>query len=137
MSQFHSAGQMLRFGLVGIANTVVGLSGIFAAQRLGLGAIAANAFGYGCGLSASFALNRRWTFSHRGSLAGGALRFCVVVLMAWTINVTLVLFLIHLGIPAGFAQVAGVMPYTAAIYVGCRYWAFTPTPSMQPRQYIL
>jgi putative flippase GtrA len=50
--------QALRFGAVGIVNSVVGLSCIWAAMLLGMAPLPANALGFGVGLVMSFVLNR-------------------------------------------------------------------------------
>ena len=58
---------MLRFALVGCANTLFGFAVIMAVGwLLQLGDVAANAIGYGCGLVLSFVLNRRTPFATRG-----------------------------------------------------------------------
>ncbi len=54
---------LVKFGLVGLINTVIGLAIIMAALAAGLGDYAANALGYGAGLMLSYAINRRWTFA--------------------------------------------------------------------------
>lgn len=56
-----------RFLSVGVVNMVVGLLVIYACKWFfQAGDLAANAIGYGVGLSTSFALNGRWTFGYRG-----------------------------------------------------------------------
>lgn len=51
-----------RFLIVGLVNTAVGLSVIFACKALaGLGDALSNAVGYTVGLAVSFVLNRSWT----------------------------------------------------------------------------
>jgi len=59
--------QFAKFPGVGVANTLVALLVIYAAKWLAnMGDLAANALGYGVGMLASFTLNSRWTFAHRG-----------------------------------------------------------------------
>ena len=64
--------RLLRFLTVGVANTAIGLSSIFAAMRfLDMSEAAANALGYAIGVTLSFVVNRAWTFGDgaRASLA--------------------------------------------------------------------
>lgn len=118
-----------RFALVGIGNTALGLGVILAARYgLGLPDIAANALGYGCGLAAGFALNRRWTFSSQGAWSHSAPRYLAVVGMAWAVNIACVLLLTRGGLPSGWAHAAAVAPYTLITYLGCRAWVFREPP---------
>lgn len=113
-----------RFVSVGLVNTLAGLAFIYGARELGLGEVSANATGYVLGLALSFALNRRWTFEHRGPVLSRALRFGVVVLLAWAANLAVLLGLMRAGVSAAWAQATAVLPYAAISYVGCRWWVF-------------
>lgn len=113
-----------RFITVGMANTAAGLAFIYGARALGLGEVAANATGYAMGLMLSFGLNRQWTFRQRGPLLPHALRFAAVMLLAWLVNVAVLLELMRWGVTAVLAQAGAVLPYTLISYLGCRHWAF-------------
>src|SRR4051794_28739654 len=80
--------QPLRFAMVGLLNTAIGLFTIYLATfGLGLGPVLANALGYGIGLVTSFALNRRWTFAaSAGNRWAQAARFTLAVLLAYAFN---------------------------------------------------
>jgi putative flippase GtrA len=118
-----------RFASVGVVNTLAGLALIYAARALGLGEIAANAIGYAAGLMLSFVLNRRWTFVHRSAWPSLALRFAIVVAVAWAANVLVLLALLDGGMNAALAQAVAVLPYAALSYLGCRWWVFAPAGS--------
>ncbi len=120
----------LRFLLVGVVNTLVGLSIIYAAKALlGMGDGWANACGYAVGVCVSFTLNRRWTFSHRGATAPAALRFLVVVAIAYAMNLLTVMLCIHgLAMNSYLAQALGVPPYTLTAFALSRLWAFRAEP---------
>ncbi len=118
-----------RFIAVGVANTALGLTFIYAARALGLGEVAANAMGYAMGLMLSFGLNRQWTFCQRGPLLPHALRFAMVMLLAWLVNVAVLLELMRWGVTAVLAQAGAVLPYTLISYMGCRHWAFAHRPN--------
>jgi putative flippase GtrA len=113
-----------RFAVVGMLNTVAGLAAICAARALGLDEVPANATGYAVGLMLSFTLNRRWTFRHRGPALALAVRFAAVTLVAWLLNVAVLLGLLRLGVAAVLAQAGAVLSYTAVSYLGMRWWAF-------------
>jgi len=116
----------VRYVLVGVANTFVGLSVIYAAMYfLHVSDGLANSLGYLVGVIVSFVLNRNWTFGHTGSIAPALVRFVGVLVVAYFANLATVLVLIDaLGVNRYVAQAAGVLPYTAVGYFGSRYFAF-------------
>lgn len=117
---------LLRFLAVGIANTAVGVGVIIAAQAwLGLSPLPANALGYGVAIPLSFALNRRWTFSHDGPTRPAMLKYAVVLALAYVANVAvLTLAITALNRPDEIAQVSGMLAYTLTSYFGMRFLAF-------------
>jgi putative flippase GtrA len=119
-------GSLIKFLLVGILNTALGLSVIFAVQQFTtLSDIAANMIGYALGLTMSFCLNKRWTFGFRGEQAASLLRFLGVFAIAYCANLATVI-----GLKATatlnplWNQALGVIPYTALFYVGSRCYVF-------------
>jgi putative flippase GtrA len=84
--------QPVKFVLVGVSNTFVGLGTIYAMKSLlGLGDASSNLIGYGVGLSWSFWLNRSWTFEHREHPGRALVRFFAVALVAYVVNLAAVL----------------------------------------------
>jgi putative flippase GtrA len=116
----------VRYVLVGVANTFVGLGVIYAAMYfLHFSDALANSMGYLVGVIISFFLNRNWTFAHTGSIAPALARFIGVLLVAYFANLATVLALIDIwGFNPYVAQAVGVLPYTALGYFGSRYFAF-------------
>jgi putative flippase GtrA len=119
----HSA---VRFCLVGLVNTAVGLSLIYAAKYgLGLGDVPANLIGYIIGLMVSFTLNSRWTFKYDGPVWPALLRFVVTFAIAYTANITTVLALRDAaGVHADLAHAIAVVPYTTTFYLLSRFMVF-------------
>ena len=118
--------QFVRFLCVGVINTLVGLSVIYACKYFGgFGDVYANASGYAVGLSVSFTLNRRWTFSHRGAITPAAIRFLAVAAIAYAMNLVTVMSCIHIiGMNDYLAQALGVPPYTLTTFYLSRLWTF-------------
>lgn len=118
--------RLARYVAVGAANTLVGLSVIFAAKLLlGLDDVLANLLGYAVGISLGFLLNRNWTFEHDGDVAGALARYLCVLLAAYSVNLLTVLYAIDvLRINSYLAQALGVIPYFLVGYVGSRAFAF-------------
>ena len=119
-------GQLVRFLLVGAANTAVGISCIFTSMWLfGIDYRLANALGYMIGFGLSFLLNRTWTFRYRGRWSGSFARWLVVGALAYGLNFLTVVFLHQsFGLGAYLVQVAGVFVYTVVAFFGARFFAF-------------
>jgi putative flippase GtrA len=113
-----------RFLSVGAVNALVGLLVIW---FLHLGDIAANATGYAVGLTISFALNSRWTFVYRGTQWLAFMRFLLMALAAYGVNLLVVMAAIRLaGVNAYLAQALGIPAYTLTMYFGSKYLVFRP-----------
>jgi putative flippase GtrA len=119
-------GQFAKFLGVGVANTAVALLVIYAAKWLGnLGDVAANAVGYGVGLFASFTLNSRWTFAHRGPQLPALGKFLLVALVAYGMNLLTVMAAIrYAGLNEYLAQALGIPPYTVTSFLASKYVVF-------------
>jgi putative flippase GtrA len=119
----HSA---VRFCLVGLVNTAVGLGLIYACKfLLGFADIPANAVGYIIGLMVSFTLNSRWTFRYDGPVWPAVLRFVLTFVISYAANIVTVLFLIDgMGVNAYLAHAIAVVPYTTTFYLLSRFMVF-------------
>lgn len=117
---------LVRFLVVGLLNTAVGLGSIFLLKLLlGMGDVAANVCGYGLGLCVSFVLNRKWTFSHDGAWLSAALRFLLVFAVAYAVNLLTMLFLRDtVGLNSYLCHLLSMVPYTVLFYLGSRTFAF-------------
>jgi len=117
----------IRYCVVGLINTCVGLGSIYAGMRfLGLGYVSANALGYCIGILTSFALNRSWTFGGGSSRSTAQfLRFLCVLAVAYPANLLTVAALLP-EFPRGaiIPQALGMIPYVLIGYLGNRYFAF-------------
>lgn len=133
--------QVVRFGAVGILNSIVGLACIWAAMMLGVLPLPANALGFGIGLTISFVLNRAWTFRD----AVGAERprrwtetapqFLVAFAVGWAFNAAAVWTAISTTTVSPYvAQILGVLVYSVAFFFMCRMWVFAaPEPGAGAR----
>ena len=116
----------VRYLLVGCSNTAVGFAVIWVALRcFGLGNVAANIAGYSVSFLWSFALNRKWTFYHEGAVGSALLRYLLATLFAYGLNLLVVIVAErYLSRGSLFVQIDGMLTYTAAAYVGARYYVF-------------
>lgn len=119
------ANQAIKYGAVGVVNTVVGLAVIYGLMALGVGDVAANAGGYAVGLMVSFRLNARWTFRRQHAGLGAALRFALVIGVAYACNLAAMLVARDgLGLGSHLAQLVGVVVYAGIGFLGSRSFAF-------------
>lgn len=117
---------LIRFFLIGIANTFIGLSIIyFAMYFLKLGVTEANALGYLIGILFGFALNKVWTFNNSGHILSAGIRYLLVLAIAYIANLATVIYAhTYFDLDSYLVQAIGTIPYTIIGYVGCRYFAF-------------
>jgi putative flippase GtrA len=120
-------GQLVRFGVVGAANTALTLATYAVLVALHAPVPLAGAIGWGVGAVNGFVLNRAWTF--RGSARGAvpAARYAAVALLGSGLDATLLAIAVgeeHL--PRLAAEVAALPPVTLLTFVLCRGWVFAP-----------
>ncbi|WP_447772179.1 GtrA family protein [Variovorax boronicumulans] len=118
--------QFVRFLVVGVANTLVGLSVIYSAKYFfHAGDVMANAIGYGIGICVSFFLNSRWTFEYSGLMLPAALRFLLATAVAYAANLLTVMTAIDgFGVNTYLAQALGMPVYTVMAYLISKHVVF-------------
>ena len=116
----------VRYGAVGVANTLIGYLIILAALWLGAGDYLANALGYGLGLWFAYLLHRRWTFqvAHKRSLAE-IVRFYVSAGISYAANIGFLTFARSLGyVDHPVAQLAAMGVYSVTFLLIVNVWVF-------------
>lgn len=121
-----SLGQVIRYGAVGLFNTVSGLAVIYALKLFaGAGDVLANSIGYAAGMAISFGLNGGWTFNYQGAQIHALGRFVVTMAVSYSLNLLTVLLAIHHGgLNPYVAQALGVPPFTLCSFLLSKYWVF-------------
>jgi len=122
-------GPLVRYGLVGLLNTGVGLAVILGAE-FGLHAppLVANALGYAAGFAVGFVLNRSFVFRSDARTEVAGPRYLLAVAACYGLNVA-VLQGLRAVVPAGdlfraAAQLCAMGAYTVSLFVLSRYWVF-------------
>lgn len=117
--------QVWRYVVVGLINTGLGLA-VILALHLGAGVdlVLSNAAGYGLGWLVAYGLNRSWTFGHRGRIDRTLPVFLILVLVAFVANILIISILQSLNTPYLFAQIAGTLFYSVAVFLGARHVVF-------------
>lgn len=124
--------QFVKFGLVGISNTVLFLvvyTLLF--KLLGVWYLAASAIAFATGAINGYVLNRSWTFSGHASDAGTALRWTVVQASGLLANLGLVyVFVEALGLDKLGGQVLAIVIVVVLTFFANRAWTFRGHPHL-------
>ncbi len=116
---------LVKFLTVGVINTLLSLLVIFGLKYFySMSDFYANFIGYIVGLVCSFILNRKWTFNHSGSLLNAIVKFLLVFIVAYSINIMFVLALIKLNVNSYFSHIMGIPVYTIIFYLGSKFIVF-------------
>ncbi|WP_068113030.1 GtrA family protein [Tropicimonas marinistellae] len=125
-------GQALRYGLVGIVNTVVSYVIIVSLHLWGgVALVAANVAGYAIGLAISYVGNRSWTFSDASGARSrghrrGVVAFLVLVAIGFCANLAVTAGLTGWGVNYPLSQLAGFVAYSTIVFLGLRHVVFAP-----------
>ena len=118
--------QMLRFGFVGVSNTLITLGLIFLLMNiLGLDYRIANGIGYLAGLINSFIWNRNWTFRAEGNWFEHFLKFVLAFGFCYILQFFLLIILIEkLLLDKEVSTLLAMVLYTFVNYILNKFWTF-------------
>jgi putative flippase GtrA len=110
---------LIRFGLVGVANTLIDFALFTGLTALGLALYWANLVSTSCGMAFSFFANRRFTFRQRGptTLRQTVLFVAVTAVGQWGLQPLLILAA-RAGLEATALSTALVLPAAKVIAIG-------------------
>jgi putative flippase GtrA len=125
----------LKFVIVGVINTCIGLSVIFILMNLfHIDYWPATFIGNAAGAAISYILNRKFTFQSKTSVGGSSLRFLAVILISYFGAYSLSDQIINAAFQHADLQILtnkeasvllGSCLYTFANYLGQKYFVFT------------
>lgn len=119
--------QALRFGLVGLVSNIALYALFLIALSLDLDSKIVVTILYLTGLSATYILNRRWSFECRGSMAKSGKRYIVLYGSLYLTNVALIwAFVDHLGVSPAALQACVMLIFIPIAFLMQRYWVFSP-----------
>lgn len=121
-----------KFILVGLVNTLFGMSIMFVLYNVfHVSYWWSSAANYFFGSILSYVLNKRFTFKHKGNVAGSAIRFTVNILvcylLAYGIAKPLMLWILSgssKSMQENVAMLVGACLFTMLNYLGQRFFAF-------------
>jgi putative flippase GtrA len=121
------AHQSLRFAVVGLLNTTIGLAAIYSLIYFGgAGPALSNAVGYAIGFVISFALNHVWTFKCSRPMTQALPKYLLAAIVCYLLNLSAVMIgSAYLSVNIYIAQLIGVCIYTLCMFIGCRLFVFS------------
>ena len=102
--------KLLKFGLVGIVNTLISIGCYILFVKLGMHYIAANILSYLIGLVNSYYWNKKWVFKNTENHLSVFVKFVIVNLIVLSINTGCLFLLVHQW---GFNQYGSQLAATA------------------------
>ncbi len=120
--------QAVKFGLVGVLNTLVDMGVFWLLTRLPFFAAyygLSHTISFACGMLNSFIWNRRWTFQDKRRMTGGrALRFVLVNAASYGASLLVLTLLVRAGYPEMSAKVIATPCALAVNFLGNKLFVF-------------
>lgn len=116
---------LLKYGLVGVFNTLFGYSIIFSLMYLGLIPELSNLIGYFFGIIVSYYLNKYFTFQKKQKSKKEFIQFVLSMGIAFIVNF-IVLFISYriFNINPYLSQIIAGVFYTLTGFILSKYWVF-------------
>jgi putative flippase GtrA len=129
-SSSHLVVQFVKFGIVGVSNTLLTfIVYTFLLKVLGVWYLAASAIGFTVGAVNGFMWNRRWTFSGHVGDALTPLRWAIVQGCGLGLNVGLLYLWVEVvGVDKLVGQALSIVVVTTTTFLVNRAWTFRMRP---------
>lgn len=121
----RSAGQLARYGLVGIATNLIGYLIYLLITYFGVDPKVYITFSYPIGAIIGFFGHRQWAFAHQGSLLKSGVRYFVAHFFGYLINLFILLtFVDKLGYPHQWVQAAAIFVVAGFLFAAFKFFVF-------------
>lgn len=126
MQLFYRYQQVIKFGLVGVANTgFTYLLFYLLEKKMGLSLYIANPISYFIPTISSFFLNKKWTFKSEGQVKKEGVLFFTVIGVVWLIQYGLLFLMVEkYKIADEIAQIIGMVVFTGMNFLGQKFITF-------------
>ena len=115
--------QFIKYNLIGIINTLIGVSIILGLMYVGISSTVSNMIGYAIGAVISYVLNSRYTFSSTVNTKENMIKFFMVLGVAYILNFITLQYLLPILNPY-LAQLGAAVVYTVSSFLLARYFVF-------------
>ena len=132
LNKRETAGQLLRYALVGVASNVAGYLLYLLLTSFGIAPKIAMSALYLVGATIGFFGNRRITFLHRGSIVDSGVKFLIAHAIGYLIDlILLMIFVDRFGFPHQLIQGIAVIIVAAYLFFAFRLVVFkTPAAAI-------
>ena len=126
MNQNKSIIQLLKFGIVGVSNTLLTAITIWVLLRvLHFNDYSSNIIGYIVGLVNSFIWNRKWTFASDKKVKDTIFKFSITFAISYLFQLGNLYLLIHYTqIDSYICQLISIVVYTVINFILNKYYTF-------------
>lgn len=125
-----SVGQLIRYGLVGIATNSLGYLVYLLITYCGVEPKVLITFSYPTAATIGFFGTRQWAFAHKGSVLKSGIRYFVAHFFGYLINLLILLtFADKLGYPHQWVQAAAIFVVAGFLFAVFKYFVFSNVKS--------
>lgn len=119
------AGQLIRYGLVGIASNLLGYLVYLLITYWGVEPKKTMTLLYVIGASIGFVGNRQWAFAHKGALLSSGVRYFIAHFFGYMINLLILLmFVDRLGYSHQWVQAVAIAIVAGFLFLAFKYFVF-------------
>jgi len=123
--KFFDMKQLIRYGLLGVTSNVIAYVIYLLITYLGVEPKITMSMMYLTGASIGFIGNRKWTFSHEGTMWKSLIRYGTAHFFGYLMNLSLLLlFVDELGYPHQWVQAAAVVLVAGFLFAAFKYFVF-------------
>lgn len=124
-------GQLIRYGIVGVASNAVGYLLYLAITAAGMEHKLAMTLLYALGVAQTFIFNKRWSFGHGGAHGPAFVRYCLAYSIGYLLNLAALFVLVDkLGYPHQIVQGAMILTLAVMLFLLQKFWVFRSHPSL-------
>jgi len=121
-----SAGQLLRYGLLGLATNIAGFLVYLLVTHFGAPPAATMSFFYVIGAILGFWGNKRLTFAHQGGVLASGMRYVFAHAVGYGLNLSLLLIFVgKLGYPHQWVQGVAILVVAGYLFLAFKFFVFT------------
>lgn len=126
----RSLRQLVRYGIVGVAQNSVGYGIYLFVTWLGADPKLVVGISYPLAMLVSFLGNKKYTFDHKGGTAGAGGRFLLAHACSYAINLGMLAICVdRLGYPHQLVQLAAIFVCAAFLFLALKLYVFAGRPA--------
>lgn len=120
-----TARELLRYAVTGLASNGALYAAYLLLSSWGLKYWAAMTVTYMTSVAFTFAMNRQWTFAHRGAVSPALIRYVTLYAIGYVANLGALTWAVDvLGLPHQWTMAALIVVSAILIFLAQKYWVF-------------